>query len=138
MRKQYPNVDPALLGRIIERGVKNSAGQPNDITVVGPRGGGGKSGTKIIIKEGYGFKLSVSFLADNEKLLGPKAQDLIKESKQQERQLQRDLAVERKQLKEAQKIDTELAKRNQNRQKFENDLTRTKARREQLEEDGVR
>ena len=134
VRKQYPNADLKLLGRIVERGVKNSVGKAEDIIVVGPKGE--KSGTKIIVKDGYGFKLSASFLAENEKLLGPKAQDLIKQSKQQECQLQRDLTVERQQLKEAEKLEAEVAKRNQNRQKYENDLARTKARREQLEEDG--
>lgn len=60
----------------------------------------GKSGPKIIIKEGYGFGLSSSFLG-NRDLLSPKAKDLIEENKQKNCKAQQDLAVERWQFRGA-------------------------------------
>ena len=50
-------------------------------------------------------------MSNNRELLGPKAQDYIKESKRQERQLQRDLGVERQQKKDVEKVNAELDKR---------------------------
>ena len=51
MRKQFPNADPKLLGRIVERGIKNSVGKAEDIIVVGPKGGQ-KGGSQINVAEG--------------------------------------------------------------------------------------
>lgn len=104
----------------------NSGGGPDDVIIVGPRGG--RSGPKTIVKEGHGFGFSSSFLGNQDRL-GPKAEDLIEENKHKTRKAQQDLGVERQQFKEFQRVDAEPEKRNRNLKKLERDLSKTKAQR---------
>ena len=106
IKKRYPFADDKLLQQIGQRGVPNSRGEPDDFIVVGPKGG--KSGPKIVVREGYDYGLSDTFVNQYEELLGSKAEDLIKAQKQQEHELKCSLEAERQQLKETQKVDAEL------------------------------